>query len=450
MSYVCGLPEAFQGADVSPSNDFSATSAIVSLIVLAIVFVIGTLSKLQMGIAAIAAATIVGPLLFGESVADLENGFPLGLFFTLIGVTYLFSIATHNGTVNWIVGQGLKLIGGQAQWFPFVMFGVTALLTAKGAATPAAAAILMPIALSFARRNSLNPVPMALAIVQGATAGSFSPMGVYGVIVDSVVHRSGEQLVALYRPMVTWAIVFLMSFSIFMVSWLIYRRPAPPNDEEPQDTQENRPELPHRETTMERGVTVAGIALMAVLVLARGFDVGLTALVVGAALTVLFPRSARGSVTTIAWPTILLVGGIVTYVSMLERQGVIEWIGHAAASLGTPKIAAIIILFVGAIVSAFASTTGILGALIPLSVPFLVAVGGAPAAINATMLIGALSVSASAVDVSPFSTNGALAVANASHHSDYVYRRLFVISWVLIFLIPVATWALMILPPWGG
>lgn len=434
--------------------DINTTSAIISLLVLVVVFLIGTVSKLQMGIAAIVAATIVGPLLFGESVATIEGGFPLGLFFTLIGVTYLFSIATNNGTVNWIVAQGLKLVGGHATWFPFVMFFVTAILTAIGAATPAAAAILMPIALSFARRNNLNPLPMAQAIIQGATAGSFSPMGVYGIIVDSVVMRSGEDLVTLYRPMITWGLVFVTSLLIVVITWLMYRQVPPTNEDADSEQVENdhsvAGHLGAHETNFERITTIVGIVLMAVLVLVFGLDVGLTALAIGAMLTLLFPKSAKGSVTQIAWPTILLVGGIVTYVSMLERQGIIEWIGHLAANLGDPKVAAVIILLVGAVVSAFASTTGILGALIPLSVPFLVTVGGAPAAVNATMLIAALSVSSSAVDVSPFSTNGALAVANSSYQSDYVYRRLFVWCWVLIFLIPLLTWAVLILPPWGG
>ena len=180
--------------------DIDTTTAFVALGVLVLVFVIGTVSKLQMGIAAIVAAAIVGPLLFGETIHEIQQGFPLSLFFTLLGVTYLFALATNNGTVNWLVKGGLRMVGGHASVFPFVMFGVTALLTAIGAATPAAAAILMPIALSFSRRNGLNPLPMAQAIIQGATAGSFSPMGVYGLIVNSVVERSGDQLVALYNP----------------------------------------------------------------------------------------------------------------------------------------------------------------------------------------------------------------------------------------------------------
>jgi hypothetical protein len=66
------------------------------------------------------------------------------------------------------------------------------------------------------------------------------------------------------------------------------------------------------------------------------------------------------------------------------------------------------LLYVGAVVSAFASTTAILGALIPLAVPLLVA-----GELGAVALVMALSISASVVDSSPFSTNGALVVANA-------------------------------------
>lgn len=440
-------------------------SALIALGVLVVVFVLGSRSKLQMGIAAIVAATLVGQLLFGESIQTIQEGFPLGIFFTLLGVTYLFALATNNGTVNWFVSLGLRLVGGQARVFPLVMFVVTALLTAVGAATPAAAAILMPIALSFARRNKVNPLPMAQAIIQGATVGSFSPIGVYGVIVNSVVARSGDELARLYHPTVTWVVVMVFGLAIVLITWGMYRSSGPSEEEAElagglQKTRDvRRPsaathDSPESSLTVrlntERAVTVAGILAMVVAVVGWKVDVGLSALTIGAILTLVYPNSAKGSLTQIAWPTILLVGGIVTYVSMLERHGIIEWVGGMAAGLGTPKIAAVIILFVGAVVSAFASTTGILGALIPLSVPFLVTATGEPALVNATMLIAALCVSSSAVDVSPFSTNGALAIANSGHQSEYMYKKLFMWCWILIVTVPLLTWVTMILPPWGG
>ena len=78
-----------------------------------------------------------------------------------------------------------------------------------------------------------------------------------------------------------------------------------------------------------------------------------------------------------------------------------------------PLLAALLICYIGGVVSAFASTTGILGALIPLAVPFLQA-----GAVGAIGLITALAISSSVVDSSPFSTSGALVVANATEPSE--------------------------------
>lgn len=460
--------------------EIDTTTAIIALAVLVVAFLIGSVTDLHMGIMAIVATSIAGPLIFNDTISAVQRGFPLGLFFTLLGVTYLFALANNNGTVNWIVAMGLRMVAGRARLFPFVMFGITAILTAIGAATPAAAAILMPIALGFNRQNNINPMPMAQAVIQGATCGSFSPMGVYGAIINSVVKRSGQELLDLYNPTVTWLVSIVACLAIVLVTWMLYRGEGPTeaevaamargdiDDQMVEDAlideefgaqkagATNAEDISKMTLNAERGATLAGIAIMALLVIigpmtiGQTFDVGLTALAVGAVLTLLFPKSAKGSVMQIAWPTILLVGGIVTYISMLERHGIIQWLGDTAANLGNPKIAAVIILFIGALVSAFASTTGILGALIPLSVPFLAPADGSPAAISATMLIGALAISSSTVDCSPFSTNGALGVANAAHQGDFVYKGLFKWSWILIFGTPLVTWAAMILPPWGG
>lgn len=115
----------------------------------------------------------------------------------------------------------------------------------------------------------------------------------------------------------------------------------------------------------------------------------------------------------------LLICGIVMYVGLLETLGTIDWLGEQVATIDSALLAALLICYVGGVVSAFASTTGILGALIPLAVPFLetgaVAVG----------LIIALSISSSVVDSNPFSTSGALTVANTpAERRDFMFKRL--------------------------
>ena len=120
----------------------------------------------------------------------------------------------------------------------------------------------------------------------------------------------------------------------------------------------------------------------------------------------------------------------------------ITWLGDWAAGLGAVTIAALLILYIGGVVSAFASTTGILGALIPLAVPFL---DGPDAVLGVVALVTALAISSSVVDSSPYSTSGALVVANANEADrDAVYKSLLKWGFSMVAIAPFVTWLLLI------
>ena len=70
------------------------------------------------------------------------------------------------------------------------MFAITALITAVGALSPAAVAIIAPIALSFAAKHKINPLMMGMMVVHGAQAGGFSPIAVYGVTVNGIIAKT--------------------------------------------------------------------------------------------------------------------------------------------------------------------------------------------------------------------------------------------------------------------
>jgi hypothetical protein len=114
------------------------------------------------------------------------------------------------------------------------------------------------------------------------------------------------------------------------------------------------------------------------------------------------------------------------------------------AGIGVPLLAAFVICLIGGAVSAFASTTGILGALIPLAVPFLLT-----GQVGAVGLVIALSISASVVDSSPFSTSGALVVANAEEADrDSVFSGLMRWGMSMIVVAPIVSWLVFVAPGW--
>jgi di/tricarboxylate transporter len=141
---------------------------------------------------------------------------------------------------------------------------------------------------------------------------------------------------------------------------------------------------------------------------------------------------------------VLLIAGVLTYVAVLEEIGTIDYVSSNVADLGSAMLASLLLCYVGAVVSAFASSTALLGAIIPLAVPFLLA-----GEVGAVGVIAALAVSSTVVDVSPFSTNGALVLANAHEDDrDRVYKQLLTFGFAIVLIAPPVAWAVLIVPGW--
>ena len=128
----------------------------------------------------------------------------------------------------------------------------------------------------------------------------------------------------------------------------------------------------------------------------------------------------------------------------METLGTIDYFGESVAAIGIVLVGALAICYIGGVVSAFASTTGILGALLPLAVPFL-----ERQELSALGLIAALAISASVVDSSPFSTSGSLIVANSPPAlRELVYRRLLQWGFSMVALVPLVAWLVLVVPGW--
>jgi di/tricarboxylate transporter len=439
------------------------SNELISLLVLVAIFAVGTTLPINMGVLGIVAAFVVGTAM-GVSEDDLFLGFPGDLFIILVGVTYLFGIASGNGTVNWLVHASVRAVGGRVAAIPWVMFLITAVLTASGAVVPGAVAIVVPIALSFGLTYGINPVLMGLMVVNGATAGGFSPISVFGSIVNGVVERNdlAENATLLFvSSFVFNALLSVVVFFMFGGRDLLRRRVEVPEPsgrferrvEEKAETTGSRPmaggsaaaataEVPP--LTRDMVLTLIGIVVLIGVALAFDVDVGFVALSIALVLSLVSPQATKDAVSKVAWPTVLLICGIVMYVSLLETLGSIDWLGEQVAGIGSALFAALLICYVGGAVSAFASTTGILGALIPLAVPFL-----ETGAIGAVGLIIALSISSSVVDSSPFSTSGALTVANTPQEKrDYVFKRLMQWGMSMVLIAPLLAWLIFVVPGW--
>jgi di/tricarboxylate transporter len=302
---------------------------------------------------------------------------------------------------------------------------------------------------------------MGLMVVNGATAGGFSPISVFGSIVNGVVERNdltGNPTLLFFSSLVFNFLLTVIAFFLFGGRDLLQRRVGTEPDTTERFKRETTPsgqpvigggavamtaEAPA--LNRDRIMTLIGIATLVVIALTLDWDVGFVAVTIAVILSLAMPHATKDAANKVAWPTVLLICGIVMYVALLEEMGTIDWLGEKVADVGTPLIAALLICFIGGAVSAFASTTGILGALIPLAVPFL-----AQGEIGAVGVIIALCIASSVVDSSPFSTSGALVVANSpDDRRDFVYKKLLRWGMSMIIVAPVTAWAIFVLPGWS-
>jgi di/tricarboxylate transporter len=452
---------------------------LIPILALVAMFVAATLLPINMGTLGFVAAFLVGTIAVGMSTDDIIGGFPSELFLTLVGVTYLFAIAQNNGTVDLMVRGAVRLVRGRVAFIPWVMFGITALLTAFGALGPAAVAIIAPIALGFAKQYKINALLMGMMVIHGAQAGGFSPISVYGVTVNNIVAKAEllNSPLALFLGSLFFnagigvlLFVFLGGRSLIGrtvhdvdtdsdgVSGVSSRRdadgPTPPANtggpatatlaaKQTEPRVDVKP-LPTKSVTYDQILTLIGVGALAVFSLVLDLDVGFVSMTVAAVLALASPKAQKGAVSQISWSTVLLIGGVLTFVGVLQEAGTVEWVGNGVARLGMPLLVALLLCYLGAIVSAFASSVAILGATIPLAVPLLLA-----GEISPIGVIVALAIASTIVDVSPFSTNGALVLANAQDvDRDKFYKQILKYSALVVAIGPLIAWAVLVLPGW--
>jgi Na+/H+ antiporter NhaD/arsenite permease-like protein len=438
---------------------------LVAFTILVAAFLWGSVTAVNAGIIAIVASFVVGTFMFDVPVKEITGFFPASLFFILAGATLLFSIVKATGTIDLLAMWAERATGGRRALVPVMMFLLTAVLATAGAFTPAAVAIVAPVALALGARYNISRLAMGLVIVQGANAGAFSPVNPFGVVANQILDSAGEQggSLRLYLNCLVFNAVLGLLAYLVVQTWMSRREakaravaPVSPAPAEPASSAgsggtatatatKTEPEAevtasPKVDVTPMRLLTLGGLIGLLVLTLGFGVDVGVAALVIALVLLLIRPSLQKPAIDMMPWSAIVLVTGIVMYVGLLEKIGAIAELEKSIASLSSGSTATLVTSYVVGLVSAFASTTGTLGAITPVVVPL-----AANPALSAVGVVSAIAVSSSVVDVSPMSTTGALLMANADAKDERAFfRALLLWAILMIAVVPALAWLVFV------
>jgi Na+/H+ antiporter NhaD/arsenite permease-like protein len=420
--------------------------SIIAFVVLVAAFAWGSVTAVNAGLIAVVAAYIVGPLLGGMTVSAVTAQFPAGLFFILFGATLLFSIVRVTGTIDLMAVWAERMSQGKRLRVPVLMFALTAVLATAGAFTPAAIAIVAPVALALGARFGISTLATGLVVVQGANAGAFSPVNPFGIVSNGMLAKAGAADNSLWLYLYCFAfnaVVAMIAYTL--VQWWSSRS-ASADAVEGVVTEEEQAHLsadlaggPAKPNGIQ---TLALLGILSLLVLTLGFslDVGVAALIASLVLIAIRPSIQKPALAEVPWSAIILVTGIVTYVGVLEEIGAIAELQAGIATFGSSSIATLVTSYVVGLVSAFASTTGTLSAITPLVVPL-----ATDPAVSALGVVTAISIASSVVDVSPMSTSGALLMASAHPRDEaFFFRALLIYAIAMIVMVPLVVWLIFV------
>ena len=414
--------------------------SVISLIVLAIVVAIGFIKKVNLGFLALGAAFILGTL-GGMKAKAITGGFDSSMFVTLVGVTFLFGMASQNGTLDLFSKKIVALVGKHTVWIPVLMFFLSAFISAIGPGHIAAGILMTTFAVYLAFEMKINPVTTALFAKLGANAGCASPLSLTGVLAKSLTDKelarvtSGEltdttgtllSQLQNYSPAHLF-LSTLLSGLIFTLIIYVATKSYKVKADNPLKLKDipkfNRDQL----------LTIAAIIAMVVLCIGFQLDTGLTAFVAASILILLGAADEKKAIKGIPWGTLVFICGVGTLISVINNLGGISLISDFLTSLMGEKTATPILAATSGILSWVSSTTGVV---MPAMFPIVseVVVKFAPG-VQYMELIAAIIATSFAAAISPLSTGGAIIMSSISasketsnEENNRMFTKLFLLS----------------------
>ncbi|MFD8102302.1 SLC13 family permease [Nocardia fluminea] len=422
-------------------------AADLAIIVLIGLFLCALMPRAHLGLAAFAAAFLVGTIT-DVPTKELVSFFPSGFFILIVGVMMLFAVVQATGAMQWILSSVLELVRGRIALIPLVPFVLGALITAMGTLPAAAIAIMAPIGMGLSRQYRIPPFLMAFAILNGIGSGLFSPVAVFGLTTSELLTKLNITV-----PANTSVLMMLGSLGVGVatttVMMLIYRKrlriaaaeyatlgpvgAAGPTVAGLQKIDEEQPYASRRART----AALVGLLVLVVAGLVFDLDLGFTGFTIAFVLIIALRLDPPQIFAQVPWGVVILIGGLMTYLGLMEKLGAFKRLSQLLSVGESPVLGLLVICYIAAITSFLANSIAVIVSSLPL-LPPLVAAG-----INPVGAVLAVVMSAILVDVNPLGVSGGL-ILGSTEPADRqkLFRGLLAYGLAAVIVAPPLVWAL--------
>lgn len=408
----------------------------ISLAMLIGAICVGFFRKVNVGIIAILFSVILG---YGSGMftsKQITGGFDGSLFLTLAGVTLLFSVVRTNGALELMMRKIVSKTKNFVGIVPIIFFIFSWVVSASGPGLIPTAALVAMLAIPIAHETGFNPIMLAIIGIHAANAGRFTMLTTEGNLVTTLLEEQGFTENIVYKILVSCTILAVILSIIAWVWYKGYKVSA-------RDVKDSG-ELPP--FTMQNILSLAGMVIMALLILVFKFQTGLAAFAVASVLILIGVADESTAIKGVPWGTILLVTGVGVLMNLVIELGGIDLLSGFLASIMTPRTASPLAGITAGVMSWFSSTLGVvIPTLVPTVGSIIERVGSE---VTPLELVAAIGFASSSAGLSPASTAGALTMGAVQGDPEYAQQfkadKMFIelFAWAAISILIIAAIAL--------
>ena len=398
-----------------------------SFIIIAAIFIaviIGYKTGFNTGFFAIVFAYLIGAFLLGMTPKEIISGWPVSTMFVIFSVSLFYNFALANGTLEktarWLLYAFRKAPG----LLPFALYAASAGIAALGAGFFTVMAFMAPLTLLICDEAKMSKLVGAIAINCGALPGANFMTSGSGIIYRGLMEGGGYADQSFRYT----AVIFIASviFSLLLIAFFRYVPKS--NRQIGQGVTFDKPEpfTDLQKKNLSLMITMILVVLIfpvlhillpdiqVITFINSKMDVGLVAIIFSAIALFLKLAPQKEVIAKVPWNTIIMICGVGMLINVAISAGTIDLLASWAGSSLPAWFIPIAFSLIGAVMSFFSSTLGVVcPALFPLVSSLAHTAGIDPMILFTCIVIGAQSSA-----ISPFSSGGSLIMGSCATEEE--------------------------------
>ena len=398
-----------------------------SFIIIAAIFIaviIGYKTGFNTGFFAIVFAYLIGAFLLGMTPKEIISGWPVSTMFVIFSVSLFYNFALANGTLEktarWLLYAFRKAPG----LLPFALYAASAGIAALGAGFFTVMAFMAPLTLLICDEAKMSKLVGAIAINCGALSGANFMTSGSGIIYRGLMEGGGYADQSFRYT----AVIFIASviFSLLLIAFFRYVPKS--NRQIGQGVTFDKPEPFTDLQKKNRSLMITMILVVLIFPVLHillpdiqvitfinsKMDVGLVAIIFSAIALFLKLAPQKEVIAKVPWNTIIMICGVGMLINVAISAGTIDLLASWAGSSLPAWFIPIAFSLIGAVMSFFSSTLGVVcPALFPLVSSLAHTAGIDPMILFTCIVIGAQSSA-----ISPFSSGGSLIMGSCATEEE--------------------------------